>query len=100
MGTPGFERYSTSIRHSKKSGGAVGRKSTLLRNLLLTDVHPDEKVRVFDQTEKLTAEGDVLDDEYRIIQPDGSVRWIRNRACLVRYAQGGLSVLTGLARDY
>ena len=99
MGTPGFEKILYVNPAFEKVWGRSRQEIYATPQSFIDSVHPDEKKRVFDQTEKLTAEGDVLDDEYRIIQPDGSVRWIRNRACLVRYAQGGLSVLTGLARD-
>jgi signal transduction histidine kinase len=62
-------------------------------------VHPDDKERIVAEIGKLSAEGDVFDAEYRIIQPDGSIRWIRNRASSVPGDHVGLRLVTGLARD-
>jgi PAS domain S-box-containing protein len=65
----------------------------------INSVHPDDREHIFAEIGKLNAEGDVFDAEYRIIIPDGSVRWIRNRACAVRKDQGGPCLVTGVARD-
>ncbi|MEA3339882.1 MAG: PAS domain S-box protein [Chloroflexota bacterium] len=37
--------------------------------------------------------------EYRIVRPDGSIRWIRNRAFPIWDAQGKLDRITGVAED-
>ena len=66
---------------------------------LIDSVHPDDKERILAKVGRLSAEGDVFDAEYRIIQPDGSVHWIRNRACAVPGDQFGLCLVTGVARD-
>ena len=65
----------------------------------ITSIHPDDREHIFAGIGNLTAAGDVFDAEYRIIQPDGSIRWIRNRACAVRKDPGGLCLVTGVARD-
>src|SRR5262249_22982307 len=39
------------------------------------------------------------DEEYRIIQPDGTVRWIRDRAFPLRDAAGEIHRIVGLAED-
>lgn len=39
------------------------------------------------------------DQEYRIIQPDGSIRWIRDRSFPVRDSSGKVYRLTGIADD-
>lgn len=39
------------------------------------------------------------DEEYRILRPDGAVRWIRHRAFPVRDAQGCVYRVAGIAED-
>ena len=38
-------------------------------------------------------------EEYRIVRPDGAIRWIRDRGIAVRGASGQISRLAGLAND-
>ena len=61
-------------------------------------VHPmdrDEILRCA-QTDQATGSYDV---EYRIIRPDGDVRWIRDRAYPVRNKQGEVYRVAGIAQD-
>jgi PAS domain S-box-containing protein len=39
------------------------------------------------------------DLEYRIVQPDGTVRWIKDRGFPIRDELGNLQLMTGIARD-
>lgn len=39
------------------------------------------------------------DDEYRIVRPDGSVRWVRSRGFPIRDARGAISRIAGIAED-
>jgi len=39
------------------------------------------------------------DEEYRIVRPDGSIRWIRDRAFPVRDGQGNVYRMSGIADD-
>ena len=43
--------------------------------------------------------GEALENEYRIVQPDGSVRWIRDRAFPIRDDSGQIAGLAGVAED-
>lgn len=61
----------------------------------LSAVHPEDRERV-DAARQRLLEGQVFDEEYRILQPDGSVRWIRDRA--VSGSAPG-STIAGVARD-
>lgn len=64
----------------------------------LAAVHPDDRRLV----RKAMAEKQVLgtfDEEYRIVRPDGSIRWIRDRAFPVRDAQGTVYRIVGTAQD-
>ena len=64
--------------------------------LRLRTVHPDDRARVLGQWEGLSA-GGAFDSEYRIVRPDGSVRWIQDRGQWV--GSGALSRIDGIARD-
>jgi len=63
----------------------------------LQSVHPEDRRRV---TERLPrqVEGDYA-EHYRIVQPDGTVRWICDRAFPVRDAQGCVQRLVGFSSD-
>lgn len=60
-------------------------------------VHPDDRERV---EEAFWAEqGRGYDIEYRVVHPDGSLRWIRDRAFPVRDEAGAVVRITGIAAD-
>lgn len=64
----------------------------------LDAVHPDDRERVlnaFDQQRQ----GVETAQEYRIVRPDGSTRWIWDRAFPVRDASGKVARVAGLAED-
>jgi PAS domain S-box-containing protein len=48
-------------------------------DLFMQLVHPDDRARVAEATERLLASHEPLDHEFRIIRPDGVVRWIVSR---------------------
>ncbi len=64
----------------------------------LEAVHPDDRprVRLAAITKQVTGE---YDEEYRIIRPDGSLRWIHDRAYPVRDDQGTVCRVVGVAED-
>jgi two-component system cell cycle sensor histidine kinase/response regulator CckA len=79
-----------------------GRTSeALYRNpkLFLDTVHPEDRERV--KTEIIAARERSIpwSHEYRIIRPDGTVRWIQNRGFPVRDDQGRVTLFTGVATD-
>jgi two-component system sensor histidine kinase UhpB len=51
-------------------------------------IHPDDRPRVIRSREKLLAGSGTGDIEYRIVRPDGSMRWIFGRATVVRDESG------------
>jgi PAS domain S-box-containing protein len=60
-------------------------------------IHPDDRLQVLDT---IQAESGVpYELEYRIVRPDHSVRWIRERAFPVRDAAGRMIRIAGLAED-
>jgi len=63
----------------------------------LDAVHPEDRDRVFAAFEKQSQEE--FDQEYRIVRPDGSIRWIRDRVFPVGDEQGRVYRFAGLAED-
>ncbi|HEY9675240.1 MAG TPA: PAS domain S-box protein [Waterburya sp.] len=60
-------------------------------------IHPDDRHLVITAIEaNATGEFDV---EYRVIQPDGSVRWIRDRGFPIRNQAGEIYRRAGIAQD-
>jgi len=62
-------------------------------------VFPEDREPVQSAFAKLVAGGKSLDIEYRIVRPDGGIRWIRVRAFQVRDAAGSLIRHTGIVTD-
>lgn len=60
-------------------------------------IHPEDRSRVA-AARHLQARGD-YDETYRILRPDGSVRWVRDRAFPVFGAHGEVRRIVGTAED-
>ena len=65
--------------------------------LWLDVIHPDDRERVFAFRRQQPDQD--AEHEYRIIRPDGQVRWIRNVASPVHNEVGELMSLTGFVED-
>ena len=50
------------------------------RNELL---HPEDRERIWDEATRVDATGGDWDEEYRLIQPDGTFRWVHDQARVV-----------------
>src|SRR6185312_8667761 len=51
--------------------------------------HPEDRSRVVDGFQQTLEDGtDYYESEYRIVRPDGQLRWILGRGRVVRDAQG------------
>ena len=62
-------------------------------------VHPDDKARVLQQVEQAVREGQPLEQEYRVLLPQGGVRWLQAIG-KGRYAPDGrMTHLSGLCVD-
>ena len=61
-------------------------------------VHPDDRERV-EQAAYARSRRDEYDEVYRIVRPDGAVRWIRDRAFHMYNEAGELYRLVGTAAD-
>ena len=65
----------------------------------LESIHPDDRTQVQKSLEEMTTGAKALDVEYRIVRPDGSLRWIHDRGFPIRDAQGKIYRAAGIAED-
>jgi PAS domain S-box-containing protein len=63
----------------------------------LDAVHPDDNERVRQALER--QETGAYDEEYRIVHPDRSIRWIHDRAFPIRDTTGEVYRIAGIAED-
>jgi len=61
-------------------------------------IHPDDRARVVDAARARQMSGE-YDETYRIVRPDGSVRWVRDRAFPVFGEDGKVQRIVGTAED-
>ncbi|MGK7929278.1 MAG: PAS domain S-box protein [Spirulina sp.] len=61
-------------------------------------IHPDDRHRVEAAFIEKAARGD-FDEEYRILRPDGTIRWIRDRGFPVYDEKGRVYRVAGIAED-
>ena len=64
----------------------------------LDAIHPADRPRILDAALKKQTTGE-YDEEYRITRPDGTERWIRDRAFPIRDAAGKVHRIAGVADD-
>ena len=61
----------------------------------LDAIHPEDRERV-----RRAMHSEYADDrEYRVVRPDGSIRWVRDRAFPVRNTRGEVVRVAGIAED-
>ena len=76
-----------------------GRDEVLTYADLENAVHPDDRALRRAALEQSIATGAGFDVEYRIVLPDGAVRWVHKRAQVVRGADGTASRVSGISLD-
>ncbi|HEY9909015.1 MAG TPA: PAS domain S-box protein [Thermosynechococcaceae cyanobacterium] len=64
----------------------------------LETLHPDDRASIPTQFSEQIEQGR-YDAQYRIIRPDGSLRWIRDRGFPIRDESGQVVRVTGIAED-
>jgi signal transduction histidine kinase len=65
----------------------------------MESIHPEDRDRALSAFVAGSEQGSPSDHEYRIVKPDGAVRWIHDRGYPVRDAQGRVIMFTGVATD-
>jgi len=66
---------------------------------MLDAIYPDDVARITQSLQRPLANGDEYDQEYRIIQPDGGLRWIHTRAFPIQNEHGEIYRLAGISTD-
>lgn len=64
----------------------------------LDAVHPEDRERVREAAKVKQPRGD-YDEQYRLVRPDGSLRWIHDRAFPIRNGAGEVYRIAGVAAD-
>lgn len=62
-------------------------------------IHPDDRQQVVKALTQSLHEGAEYQPEFRIIQPDGSIRWLNSKGKLIQDEAGNPLRLTGVAAD-
>lgn len=67
-------------------------------NEWLKAVHPEDRARIAQaaQTKQISGK---YDEVYRVVRPDGSIRWVEDRAFPIRDESGKVYRIVGLAED-
>src|SRR6266508_2990880 len=67
----------------------------------LENIHPEDRARATSAFTRWLADagGSTFDVEYRIVQPNGTIRWIHDRGVLIRNAHGQAYRAYGIAED-
>jgi PAS domain S-box-containing protein len=60
-------------------------------------LHPDDRGWVMQEREEKAERG--FEQEYRVLRPDGSMRWIKTKGFPVRDAQGAVYRIAGVSED-
>jgi len=87
---------------SDSYGDVWGRPpETLLREptSFVDAIHPDDRDRVQDALAAQQTNPDAYEETYRIVQPDGEIRWIHDRSSGVYTDDGLLQSIVGIATD-
>jgi PAS domain S-box-containing protein len=61
---------------------------TELYDAWVTRLHPDDKERADEETRRFVESAEGLSIEFRVVHPDGEVRWIQGRGRMIRDSQG------------
>jgi PAS domain S-box-containing protein len=64
----------------------------------LQTIHPEDQESIRAARDR-RRQGAHTDDEYRIVRPDGSIRWIHDRAFPIREEGGSVSRIVGIAEN-
>ena len=82
----------------KKIWGREAKDLLAERETWSETIHPDDRNRVTEASISKSVTGE-YDETYRIVRPDGVVRWIRDRAFPIRDQAGRVYRLVGMATD-
>lgn len=61
-------------------------------------IHPDDRLHVLRTLDEAASTG-IFDEEFRIVRPDGTIRWVSAQGFPIRDGQGRLYRLAGVVQD-
>lgn len=65
----------------------------------IQSVHPNDRDDVLAALARVRQEGEVIVKEYRVVRPDGTVRWIQNTGFPILDEHGAVKRVAGIAQD-
>ena len=66
---------------------------------LVKRIHPIDRLRIMEELERAVREKGLFNEQFRITRPDGTIRWVRSQAKIIRNQSGNSSYLTGIMKD-
>jgi PAS domain S-box-containing protein len=90
------------VTHDESLNRILGRPAAETETTLdarLEVAHPDDRARVRTVIEHAIARGGEFTSEFRIVRPDGEVRWLRDRGRVVADERGAPVLATGAVMD-
>src|SRR5207244_7562349 len=94
-----FERKESWMSDKARAIFNFGRDERFSRELFLSRVHPEDRNNVDEAIERARRESQTFEIEYRLLRPDGDIRWLISRGRYVRNDLGDVSELIGVAID-
>src|SRR2546423_833256 len=94
-----FERRESWMSDNGRAIFNFGPDESLSRELFLARVHPEDRHAVDEAIEHARAESQTFEIEYRLLRPDGDIRWLISRGRYVSNDHGGVRELIGVAID-
>src|SRR5436190_10966688 len=94
-----FERKESWMSDKGRAIFNFGPDEPLSRELFLSRVHPEDRDAVDEAIERARPESQTFEIEYRLLRPDGDIRWLISRGRYGHDDRGGVSELIGVAID-
>ncbi len=94
-----FERKESWMSDKGRAIFNFGPDEPLSRELFLSRVHPEDRNNVDEAIERARRESQTFEIEYRLLRPDGDIRWLISRGRYGHDDRGGVSELFGVAID-
>jgi two-component system sensor kinase FixL len=94
-----FEREESWMSDKGRAIFNFGPDEHLSRELFLSRVHPEDRNAVDEAIEGARVSAQTFEIEYRLLRPDGDIRWLISRGRYVSNDDGGVRELIGVAID-
>ena len=62
-------------------------------------IHPEDRERVRQALERALSEGEIYEEEFRIVRPDGSISWLADKGRMTSGSEGQPVSMAGVLRD-